>query len=220
LICKLWYCPDLTSNGPTTVTSLWKYSCSILTVSLMSSQITRKRFTIDDCYKMAEVGILSPDERTELINGEILIMPPPGPRHGFVVDSVNEKLVNQLRGKGIVRVQGGVVLHKFAAPMPDIVLLRPRGKAYLEKNPDASDIFIIIEVADSSLELDTTVKLQLYAILSVPEYWIADLRNNQLLVYSNPVGDSYQSMRKLHRGDTVAPSLLPDCVIPVDLLLP
>jgi len=56
----------------------------------MSSQIIRKLFTIDDCYKMAEVGILAPDERTELINGEILIMPPPGPRHGFVVDNVNE----------------------------------------------------------------------------------------------------------------------------------
>ncbi len=186
----------------------------------MSSQIIRKLFTIDDCYKMAEVGILSPDERTELINGEILIMPPPGPRHGFVVDSVNETFVKLLQGKATVRVQGGVVLHKFAAPMPDIVLLRPRGKAYLEKNPDASDTFLIIEVADSSLELDTTVKLQLYAIMSVPEYWIADLRNNRLLVHSNPVGDSYQSIRELHRGDSVAPSLLPDCVIPVDLLLP
>jgi Uma2 family endonuclease len=169
---------------------------------------------------MAEVGILPPDERTELINGEILIMPPPGHRHGFVVDSLTEAFVNQLHGKAVVRVQGGVVLHKFAAPMPDIVLLRPQGKAYLEKNPDASDIFLIIEVADSSLEQDTTVKMQVYAIMSVPEYWIADLRNNRLLVYSNPVGDSYQSIRELRRGDTLAPSLLPECVIPVDLLLP
>ena len=186
----------------------------------MASPITRKLFTIDDCYKMAEVGILPPDERTELINGEILLMAPPGPRHGFVVDSVNETFVKLLQGRAVVRVQGGVVLHKFAAPMPDIVLLRPRGKAYLEKNPDASDIFLIIEVADSSLELETTVKLQLYAIMSVTEYWIADLRNNRLLVYSNPVGDSYQLSRELHRGDTLAPSLLPDCLLPVDLLLP
>jgi Uma2 family endonuclease len=186
----------------------------------MSSEITRKRFTIDDCYKMAEVGILSPDERTELIDGEILIMPPPGPRHGFVVDTLNETFVKLLQGKAVVRVQGGVVLHKFAAPMPDIVLLRPKGKAYLEKNPDASDIFLIVEVADSSLEMDTTVKLQLYAIMSVPEYWLADLRNNRLLVYSKPVGDSYQLTRELHRGETLAPTLLPDCVIPVELLLP
>ena len=186
----------------------------------MSSQITRKLFTIDDCYKMAEVGILPPDERTELINGEILVVPPPGPRHGFVVDSLTEAFVKLAQGKAVVRVQGGVVLHKYAAPMPDIVLLQPRGKAYLQKNPDASDIFLIIEVADSSLEQDTTVKLQLYAIMGVPEYWVADLRNNRLLVHSNPVGDGYQSVRELHCGETVAPSLLPGCVIPVDLLLP
>lgn len=186
----------------------------------MSSQITRKLFTIDDCYKMAEVGILSPDERTELINGEILVVPPPGPRHGYVVDSLTEAFVKLAQGKAVVRVQGGVVLHKYAAPMPDIVLLKPKGKAYLEKNPDASDIFLIIEVADSSLEQDMTVKLQLYAIMGVMEYWIADLRNNRLLVYSNPSGDQYQSLRQLRRGDSVAPSALPNCVIPVDLVLP
>ena len=123
---------------------------------------------------MAEIGILPPDERTELINGEILIMPPPGPRHGFVVDSLTDAFVRLAHGN-------------------------------VEKNPDASDIFLIIEVADSSLEQDTTVKMQLNAVM---------------LVYSHPVGDSYQSIRELRRGDTLAPSLLPDCVIPVDFLLP
>ena len=147
-------------------------------------------------------------------------MPPPGPRHGFVVDTLNETYVKLAAGKTRVRVQGGVVLHKFAAPMPDIVLLKPRGKAYLEKNPDASDIFLIIEVADSSLEQDMTVKHQLYAIMGVPEYWIADLRNNRVIVHTNPAGDTYQSIRELHRGDNLAPALLPDCRISVDLLLP
>jgi len=78
----------------------------------------------------------------------------------------------------------------------------------------------LIEIADSSLDQDTTVKLQLYAITGIPEYWVADLRNNRLLVYSDPGGDSYRSVRELHPGETVAPSLLPDCRIPVDLLLP
>lgn len=186
----------------------------------MSSQIVRKLFTIDDCYRMAEVGILPPDERTELINGEILVVPPPGPRHGYAVDGLTRAFVGLIQDKAVVRVQGGVVLHKFAAPLPDIVLLRPRGKVYLERNPDASDILLLIEIADSSLEQDTTVKLQLYAITGVPEYWVADLKNNRLLVYSDPHGDSYRSVQELHCGDTLAPSLLPDCRVPVDLLLP
>jgi Uma2 family endonuclease len=147
-------------------------------------------------------------------------VPPPGPRHGFVVDSLTEAFVRLVQGKAVVRVQGGVVLHKYAAPMPDIVLLKPRGKAYLEKNPDAFDIFLIIEVADSSLEQDTTVKLQLYAIMGVMEYWIADLRNDRVLVHTNPAGDSYQTVRELRRGDSLAPVALPDCVTKVDLLLP
>jgi Uma2 family endonuclease len=113
-----------------------------------------------------------------------------------------------------------VVLHKFAAPMPDIVLLKPPGKTYLERNPDASDILLIVEVADSSLEQDSTVKLHLYAITGVLEYWVADLRNSRLMVYRDPVGDEYRSVQELRRGETVSPSMLPHCVIAVDLLLP
>ena len=112
------------------------------------------------------------------------------------------------------------MLHKFVVSMPDVVLLRSRGRVYLEKNPDAFDIFLIIEVADSSLEYDTTVKLGLYAILGIPEYWVADLQNNRLLVYSQPEGDTYRETRELQRGDRVALQLLPDCEIPVELLLP
>jgi Uma2 family endonuclease len=186
----------------------------------MDSQITKKLFTIDDCYKMAEVGILPADERHELINGEILVVPAPGPRHGFAVDGVNRAFVGLTQNRAVVRVQGGVVLHKFAAPLPDIVLLKPLGRVYLERNPNAADILLLIEIADSSLEQDLSVKLQLYAITEVPEYWVADLRHHRLLIYSDPSGDSYRSVRELHRGDTVAPLLLPDCPIPVDLLLP
>jgi Uma2 family endonuclease len=186
----------------------------------MSSQITKKLFTIDDCYKMAEVGILPPDERHELINGEILVVPAPGPRHGFAVDGLTKAFVGLTQDRAVVRVQGGVVLHKFAAPLPDIVLLKPLGRVYLERNPSAADILLLIEIADSSLEQDLSVKLQLYAITGVPEYWVADLRHNRLLIYSDPSGDSYRRVRELHRGDIVAPLLLPDCPIPVDLLLP
>lgn len=186
----------------------------------MSSHITKKLFTIDDCYKMAEIGVLPADERHELINGEVLVVSAPGPRHGFAVDGANESFVKNTQGKAVVRVQGGVVLHKFAAPLPDIALLKPLGKVYLERNPDASDVLLLIEVADSSLEQDLGVKLELYAITGVVEYWVADLRNNRLLVYSDPSGDSYRSVREQHRGDTVAPALLSDCQVPVDLLLP
>jgi Uma2 family endonuclease len=186
----------------------------------MSSEITRKLFTFDDCLRMEEAGVLSPMERVELINGDILVVSPPGPRHGAAVDRTADEFRERLRGKALIRVQGTVVLDVHAAPLPDIALLKPRNDYYADKNPGPADIFLIVEVSTSSLDFDTTVKLALYAIVGIPEYWIADLENDRLLVYSDPVGDGYQSMRALGRGDSVAPTLLPDCRIPVDILLP
>ena len=186
----------------------------------MSSNIVRKHFTYDDCLRMAETGILSPLERVELIRGEILVMSPIGPRHAAAVDGTTEALIECSARRAIVRSQTPVVLDRLAAPQPDITLLRRRDDFYASQHPGAPDILLIVEIADSSLEYDMTVKLGLYAILGITEYWVADLKNNRLLVYSQPVGDTYREMREVHRGDSVAPHLLPDCLIPVALLLP
>jgi len=186
----------------------------------MSSEITRKQFTFDDCLRMEEAGVLSPMERVELINGDLLVVSPPGPRHGAAVDRTADEMRERLRGKALIRAQGAVVLDVHAAPLPDIAVLKPRDDYYATKNPGPADIFLIVEVSISSLDFDTTVKLALYAIVGIPEYWVADLENNRLLMYSNPVGDAYQSVREMRRGDSVAPLLLPDCRISVDVLLP
>src|SRR5688572_11733634 len=185
----------------------------------MSAEINRKLFTYNDCVRMAEAGVLSPAEKVELIAGEILLMSPPGPRHGAAVDRASESFRDLVKGKAIVRTQGTVVLDAYAAPLPDIALLAFRADYYVNSNPGASDVLLLVEVADSSLEYDTSVKAQLYAIAGVSEYWVADLRNNRMLVYTKPSGDTYQSVVELHRGDTVAPQLLSFCSIPVDLLI-
>ena len=169
---------------------------------------------------MAEAGILSPDERVELIAGEIVAMSPIGPRHGVAVDRVTREMVRMAGDRAIVRTQGTVVLDRFAAPQPDLALLRPKTDEYLSRHPNAGDILLIIEVADSSLDYDTTTKLGLYAILGVTEYWVADLRNQRLLVHSLPQGERFTKVAELHPGDSAAPQLLPDCRIPVGLLLP
>jgi Uma2 family endonuclease len=182
--------------------------------------LTRKLFTYDDCLRMGETGVLSPAEKVELIRGELFLVSPPGPRHGAAVDGTVSAMMELLRGKAIVRAQGGVVLDVYAAPLSDIAVLEFRQDYYVGKNPGATDILLLIEIADSSLEYDLSAKRALYAIAGVPEYWVADLRNNRLLVYANPNGDAYESLAELRRGETVAPQRLPFCRIPVDLLLP
>jgi Uma2 family endonuclease len=195
-------------------------TCSILTVLFMSSNNTRRLFTFDDCLRMAEAGILSPAERVELISGEIVVMSPTSPRHGVAVDRTTRAMIRLAGDRAIVRTQGTVVLDRFAAPQPDLALLHPKEDEYLSKNPGAEDILLIIEVADSSLDYDMTVKLGLYAILGIHEYWVADLQNRRLFVHTEPRSDRYSVLRELKPGDSVAPLLLPDCHIPVDLLLP
>src|SRR5688572_23991664 len=150
----------------------------------MSSHNAKRLFTFDECLRMAEAGILSPDERVELIAGAIVAMSPIGPRHGVAVDLVTREMVRMGGDRAIVRTQRPVVLGRFAAPQPDLALLRPKPDEYLSRHPNAGDILLIIEVADSSLDYDTTTKLGLYAILGVTEYWVADLRNQRLLVHN------------------------------------
>ncbi|HEY2381071.1 MAG TPA: Uma2 family endonuclease [Terriglobia bacterium] len=186
----------------------------------LMSKINKRLFSVDEYMRMAEAGILSPVERVELIQGEILVMSPIGPRHQAVIDRGTQTWVQILGGRAIVRGQGPAVLDRFAAPQPDLALLRPREDFYLHKHPGIDDIFLIIEVSDSSLEYDTTVKQALYAILKIQEYWVADLQNNRLLAYSDPQGDAYRTIREYHRGDSLAPLLLPDCRISVDVFLP
>ena len=169
---------------------------------------------------MADAGILLPDERVELIHGEIIQMSPIGPRHGAAVDGATRAFVRIAGDQAIVRVQGTVVLDQLCAPQPDVVLLRPRDDFYVGKNPASPDILLVIEIADSSLDYDTTTKLELYAILGIQEYWVADLQNDRLLAYSEPAEDSYRIKREFHRGDSIAPRLLPDCLIKVSILVP
>lgn len=180
----------------------------------MASHITRKRFDSHSYLRMAEVGILSPTDRVELMDGEILVMSPIGHRHGMAVNTAVRLIVNAVGENAFLWTQTTLVLDKFVVPEPDLALLKPRND-YASKPPGASDVFLIVEIADSSLEYDTTVKLGMYAILGIPEYWVADLRNERLLAYSQPHGDTYSVVRELHRDEFIAPLALPGIEFPV-----
>jgi Uma2 family endonuclease len=185
----------------------------------MVVEITRRRFTADDYQRMGRAGILSRADRVELIDGEIVAMAPIGPRHCAAVDRANRTMVMLVGDRAIVRVQGSVRLDVFHEPEPDLVLLRPRKDFYASAHPGPSDILLIVEIAESSLEYDRRVKAPMYARLGVPEYWLADLVAEDLSCYSRPEGGAYQDVQQYHRGQIAAPRLLPDCSIAVDDLL-
>jgi Uma2 family endonuclease len=169
---------------------------------------------------MGETGILTPDDHVELIYGEILAMSPIGSPHGAGVDRANREWVRITGDKAIVRVQGAVELNDYNEPQPDIVLLRPKDDFYYGRQPGPGDIFLIVEIADSSLAFDRNIKAKLYAEMGVPEYWLADIRGGSLFAYSDSDGSSYRLVRQFRRSDVLAPALLPDCPISIGVFLP
>jgi Uma2 family endonuclease len=116
----------------------------------------------------------------------------------------------------IVWPQNPIRLNDYAEPEPDLVLLRPRGDFYESEIPSAADVLLVIEIADSSFDYDRQIKAPLYARNGIPEYWLADLNQRRLFIYTDPAPDGYASVRVAQLGETVSPLAFPDCQVPVD----
>lgn len=144
------------------------------------------RLTVADYRRMGEVGILGPELRTELIDGEIVEMTPIGPTHGGTVNFLSNRLKEEIGARLILSVQNPLELNKHSEPQPDIMLLRPREDYYRSAHPKPEDVALIIEVADTTVRYDREVKLSLYAQSGIPEVWLVDLNTQRLTVYRQP----------------------------------
>ena len=152
---------------------------------------------------MGQFGIFSEDERVELVCGEIIDMPPIGERHAACVDFLTQLITLRLRRSAIVRVQNPVQLDDYSEPQPDIAVLKRRDDFYRHAHPRPEDVLVVIEVSDSTLELDRKVKLPLYAGAGIPEAWLVNLPEECIEVYSDPAGGEYQTVRSYARGEVV-----------------
>ena len=149
------------------------------------------RMTVDDYHRMGEAGILGPELHTELIEGEIVEMPPIGHLHGGTVKFLVNRLTQAVGERVVVSVQDPIRLDNHSEPQPDIALLRPKADFYRTAHPRPGDILLVIEVADTTLRYDRDVKLPLYAKVGIPEAWLVDLQGRRLTVYRNPGADAY-----------------------------
>jgi Uma2 family endonuclease len=146
----------------------------------------RHRITVDHYYRMAEVGLFQPDERVELINGEIIDMLPMGSGHASKLQRLAAALTVALDGRAILRPQLPLRLSEDSEPMPDIAVVALRPDLYETGHPGAADALLVIELSESTLRYDRDVKVPMYALSGVPEVWIVDLKANQLRVYRHP----------------------------------
>ena len=170
---------------------------------------TRRRFTIHDYHRMADAGVLAPDERVELLDGEIVEMSPIGSRHAGIVDRLNMLFARRLGHHVIVRVQNPIVLDDYSEPQPDLTLLRARPDYYVGAHPRPADVLLAIEVMDSSASYDRSLKLPLYARKRLRELWLVDLPGAAVDVYRRPTASGYREHQRLTRGQRLTALAFP-----------
>lgn len=176
----------------------------------MSAQLAIQHhlLTVSDYHRMAETGIFTEDEKIELINGELFDMPPIGSFHAGLVTRLSRLFIRQLADSAIVTVQNPIYLSDVSEPEPDISLLKPRADDYMQSLPTAADVLLLIEVSDTSLHYDRTIKLPLYASHKIPELWLINVQEKRLDIYQQPENDYYRLHLRPKAGETIQPLLV------------
>ncbi len=169
----------------------------------MSVQIAKRWFTVAEYDRMGETGILTEDDRVELVEGEIIEMSPIGRRHAACVGRLTNLFGRLLAENAITWVQNPIVLNDYSEPQPDVALLRRRDDFYERSLPTPDDVLLVVEVSDTTIEYDRQIKVPLYARAGIAEVWIINLVDEQIEVYAQPVNDAYQSKREASRGETI-----------------
>ena len=165
---------------------------------------TRQRpLTVDEYHRMAEAGILSEDDRVELLDGRLIAMTPIGPLHLHCVNRLTELFARRLFAAEApaarLSVQNPIRLSDTSEPEPDVVLLTP--EAPQDRTPVPADLVLVVEVAVTSGDYDRTVKAPRYAAAGVPVYWVVDLEQEVVDVRREPDGDTYAERIRYRRGD-------------------
>ena len=183
------------------------------------SRPARVQFSVDDYHRLAELGFFHEDARVELIEGDLIAMSPIGPRHASEVNRLNALLGSRVAGRAIVTVQNPLHLDEHSEPEPDLMLVRPRDDFYASAHPGPADVLLLIEVMDSSSAYDRGTKLGLYARSDVAEVWLIDLIEDRIEMHRIPDKGTYMERLIRSRGQTVAPTALPDVELDVDAIL-
>lgn len=168
---------------------------------------------------MLKKGILSEDERIELIGGDIINMTPIGSQHVACVNRMNLWFVKNLGERAIIQVQSPIQIGQHSEPQPDIAILEPVSDFYASHLPQAKDILLIVEVADTSLEYDREVKIPLYARAGIGETWLVNLPEQYITVYTEPSESDYEVAKKFTKAKVLSSSIIPDLKVSVQELI-
>ena len=178
-----------------------------------------KHWTVDDYHRMIATGILTPHDRVELLEGQVVEMVPQDPPHASRIDDGGDYLKARFANRAKVRVQLPITLVPGSEPEPDFAIVRFDENRYRDRHPGPAHVFLLIEVTVSTWQRDYTQKARIYANAGIVEYWILDINRQQVTVLQRPVAEAYQSEQVFTAADQIAAQAFPDVAIALQNLL-
>jgi Uma2 family endonuclease len=178
----------------------------------------RVRFSREAYHRMFEIGVLDRQKRIELIDGEIVMMSPMGPPNGELISRLSEFFVKRLPDEYQCRVQLPIIVDDHSEPEPDLAIVRRKDSGYRNEHPNPAEVFLLVEVASTSLSLDLGAKQRLYANSQIAEYWVVDVASHLLVVHRLPGVNGYRDVKQFGSESTVAPLASPECQLDLSAL--
>lgn len=192
---------------------------------MQTSYPRTRRWTRAEYDRLIDKGVFGPDERLELLAGDLVVREPQGDPHAFAIELANEALRTAFGPEWRVRVQLPIALDEESEPEPDVSVAP--GPLRDSSEPKPSRLVLVVEVAQSSLAFDRRYKGSLYARARVPEFWIVNIVDRVLEVYRDPRPDAsashgwaYRAVQRLSAGEHASPLAAPTARVPVARLLP
>jgi Uma2 family endonuclease len=185
----------------------------------MTIQLERVKFNVHDYELMVDAGVFADSKRVELIEGDIVEMPPIGDPHIGSVNRLTRNISRRVDDEILVSVQNPIIISENNEPEPDIALLRFRDDYYSTAKARPEDVLLLIEVSDSTVGYDRDIKVPLYAHNGIPEVWLVNLPKKIVEVYCHLTKGKYKVVRKLGLGETVSPQLIPKLKLKVSEII-
>ena len=180
---------------------------------------TEHRFNVNEYYRMTETAVFRPGARMELLNGRIIDTSPNGPFHSGLVKRLNRIYTQLSQGRWQASVQDPLRLDDHSEPEPDFMLLKPSPDDYTGRHPQPADVFLLVEVADTTLDYDREEKIPAYGRAGISEVWLVNLTNATIEVFRDPHFTGYGTQTRLTVGEHIAPQAFPDALVSVAELL-
>ncbi len=181
----------------------------------MTTEVLKRLFTVEQYHRMIETGIITEGDRVELMRGEIVEMASIGTKHAAGVNRLTRLFYDKFGEQVLVSPQNPVEVDEHSEPQPDIAILRPRDDFYASAHPTPDDVFLLIEVSDSTIRYDRTVKIPLYAEDNIAEAWSVDVNAELVEVYRQPSATGYRSLQTLTRGQLIQLLAFPEVSIAI-----